>query len=90
MPDTDFTPAIVEFHEKRAEKATSLDAAGWSTYVRKAPSGRYEFGFVRRSDNFRKRADSYVPAGTEASISEAEAARERLTRPDTRPHRVSE
>ncbi len=51
---------------------------GWSTYIRKMPSGRYEFGFVKRSDNFRKRADTFVPAGIKDSVSEAEAAREDL------------
>lgn len=46
-----------------------------STYVRKIGEGRFECGVVQRAANFRKQADKFIPMGTFASVSEAEAAR---------------
>ncbi|MDX3971110.1 MAG: hypothetical protein QHD01_31575 [Bradyrhizobium sp.] len=48
------------------------------TYIRKLDDGRVEYGFVKYSTNFRKRPDIYLPAGTEATVAAAEAARKQL------------
>jgi hypothetical protein len=53
--------------------------SGKSTYVRKVDVGKYEYGFVERSRNFRKHADRYEAAGTANSVAEAEAARSMLS-----------
>jgi hypothetical protein len=50
-----------------------------STYVRKIAEGQFEYGFVTRFQNFRKRADLYEASGVETSVSAAEAARSLLT-----------
>lgn len=55
---------------------TRLNAA--TTYVRKIADGQYEYGFVRRSDNFRKRPDVYSAEGTCANLLEAEGKRAAL------------
>lgn len=49
------------------------------TYTRKLADGRFEYGFVRYSTNFRKRPDIYSPAGTQATVTAAEAARALLS-----------
>lgn len=50
-----------------------------STYIRKLADGRFEYGFVRYSTNFRKRPDVFSPVGTEAIFADAEAARAHLS-----------
>jgi hypothetical protein len=49
-----------------------------STYVRKIGDGQFEYGFVQRSRNFRKKPDVYTPAGVCKSVAEAEAGRSNL------------
>lgn len=49
-----------------------------STYVRKTRDGQFEYGYVRRSANFRKWSDEYRPIGTSPTAGEAEAKREQL------------
>lgn len=50
-----------------------------STYVRKIGEGRFEYGFVEHSKNFRKRADVFSPAGIASTVVAAEAARASLS-----------
>jgi hypothetical protein len=50
-------------------------AGSGDTYVRKIAPGTFEFGYVKRSPNFRKRPDVYRPVGVRSSVAEAEAAR---------------
>jgi hypothetical protein len=45
------------------------------TYVRKIAPGVFEFGYVKRSANFRKRPDVYRPVGTRETVADAEAGR---------------
>lgn len=45
------------------------------TYVRKVDAGLYEFGWYVEPKNFRKNATVYTPAGTAASVAEAERQR---------------
>jgi hypothetical protein len=50
-----------------------------STYIRKLADGRFEYGFIRYSTNFRKRPDVFSPVGTEAIFAAAETARAQLS-----------
>jgi hypothetical protein len=57
------------------------DASKWSdrtTYVRKIADGQFEYGFLFRSTNFRKRPDVYNAEGVKATVCEAELARAQL------------
>ncbi|WP_439399032.1 hypothetical protein ACRQ5Q_16840 [Bradyrhizobium sp. PMVTL-01] len=48
------------------------------TYLRKIGDGQFEYGFVQRFKNFRKRPNKYCPAGVEGSVAAAEAKRSAL------------
>lgn len=49
-----------------------------STYVRKIGAGQYEYGFVSRSENFRKRSDTFSAVGVRNCVADAESARAAL------------
>jgi len=49
-----------------------------STYIRKISDGQFEYGYLWRSTNFRKRPDVYSAEGVKLTVADAETARAEL------------